>query len=549
MNWNHKTPEKFQIMRGRRSSVRRYFGGSKVNGPIRALQAESFGDLMSQFFREPMELDITKGQYSRLTKEDRNKAKECFHITPATFRKSPSSRRTSEALVCNLIFLDIDEEKDGGCPAAKYVNDRDLLTAALAPFAFAAYTTASSTPEKPRMRIVVSANNIPPSRYPEAVVNIAARMGLEKVTSESKTAVQPMFVPSIFSDQCAILDYPLIVENKGRAFEVSDLDAPVENERTAEGEGKEELNGEFLRHLKPRDPDITLRTAKKALKFIDPDLDYREWINVAASLKHQFSPDDDEAGYKLFDDWSTNGDKYTSADDTRIKWDSLKANPRDRAPITIGTLIKMAEAGGWKNPKRVNNTKTEEVDIPDFRSCLIHATALATMDIPKRARLLDSWFCQGDLGYIFAARGVGKTWMVMGLLGAVSQKKDFGAWRAGEKKCKVLYVDGEMPLQLTQYRSRTLDMRSGDVTFLHHEKVFDGLETSLNIGREDHRVGISNLIKSEKYDVLVLDNLSALAFGVDENKGEDYDPLKEWLLSLRRQNVTVIVIHHAGKAV
>ena len=535
-------------MKNEKKIVRRYFGGETLNGSVRALKAQNFEELMANYVRTPNELEITHAQFWKMTKAERSKAKEVPYIVPAVFRESPSHRRTDDAIFCNLIFLDIDEEKDGECPAAKFVNDKDSLAEALTPFAFAAYTTASSTSEKPRMRVVVSANDIPLNRYPEAVMNVAKRMGLENVTPESKTAVQPMFFPTIFSDRCPILDDPLLVENKGRAFEVSDLNSPVKSERTEEGEDEEELNGEFLRHLKSRDPEITLRIAKKALKFIDPDLTYCEWVNIAASLKHQFSPEDDEAAYQLFDDWSAYGDKYKSADDTRLKWDSLTANPRDRAPITIGTLFKLAEAGGWKNPKCVNPSKSEAVAIPDFRSCLIHARTLATMDIPKRARLLDNWFCQGDLGYIFAARGVGKTWMVMALLRAVSQKTDLGAWRAGEKKCRVLYVDGEMPLQLTQFRSRTLDMESGDVTFLHHETVFDGLETSLNIGREDHRVGITDLIKSEEYDVLVLDNLSALAFGVDENKGEDYDPLKEWLLGLRRQKVTVIVIHHAGKS-
>lgn len=47
--------------------------------------------------------------------------------------------------------------------------------------------------------------------------------------------------------------------------------------------------------------------------------------------------------------------------------------------------------------------------------------------------------------------------------------------------------------------------------------------------------------------VLILDNLSSLASGVDENKGMDYEPIAHWLLDLRRRQITVIVVHHAGR--
>ena len=43
----------------------------------------------------------------------------------------------------------------------------------IAPFAFAAYLTASSTAEHPRMRIVVHAEAIAPESYPAAVRTVA----------------------------------------------------------------------------------------------------------------------------------------------------------------------------------------------------------------------------------------------------------------------------------------------------------------------------------------------------------------------------------------
>ncbi len=160
---------------------------------------------------------------------------------------------------------------------------------------------------------------------------------------------------------------------------------------------------------------------------------------------------------------------------------------------------------------------------------------------------MDKWLAEGDLGYIFAARGVGKTWMGMPLLAAISKGEKVGLWEAGEIKAPVLYVDGEMPLELTRTRSRGLALGSGDVTYLHHETFFEKNGCSLNIGDPDHREALTELLLKKKFKILILDNLSSLASLVNENKGDEYEPIAEWLLNLRRSKITVIIVHHAGR--
>jgi putative DNA primase/helicase len=48
-------------------------------------------------------------------------------------------------------------------------------------------------------------------------------------------------------------------------------------------------------------------------------------------------------------------------------------------------------------------------------------------------------------------------------------------------------------------------------------------------------------------DLVVLDNLSALYRYGSENDGEDWAPVQEWTLGLRRRGKSVLLIHHAGK--
>jgi len=188
----------------------------------------------------------------------------------------------------------------------------------------------------------------------------------------------------------------------------------------------------------------------------------------------------------------------------------------------------------------------EKPPLLDLSTCLVTAADLRLADLPPRLRLLDRWLCAADLGFIFAPRGVGKTWLAMALPLALSQGRPLGKWQAGDQAIKVLYVDGEMPLELTQQRTRVLGLNEG-VEYLHHETLFETLGCSLNIGLQEHRDAITELMIARGFHCLILDNLSALASGVDENKGSDYEPIGQWLLELRRRKLTVIVIHHAGR--
>lgn len=226
---------------------------------------------------------------------------------------------------------------------------------------------------------------------------------------------------------------------------------------------------------------------------------------------------------------------------------------------------------------------------PPLAQFILTAEQLEALVIPPRPALLDQWLCEGDLGYIYAPRGVGKTWLAMALPGAISCRRPLGLWAAGDEAPEpstesasapsadsapsgsptgpeddstptlvdasapppvpshipVLYIDGEMALKHSKYRARGLDLSK--VHHLHHEHLFNQIGNAVNIGEPEDRQRITNAIIEQGYRVVIMDNLSSLASGIDENKGMDYEPLANWLLDLRRRKITVIVIHHAGR--
>lgn len=307
-------------------------------------------------FRICPTLPLKQKDFLALSKAERNKEKvKLPFMVPACFRQSPSPRVYAEATHCNALLLDIDDSKD----AAPFVKNPSLLYDALLDFNFAAYLTISSTPEAPRLRIVVDAENIPVEQYRAAVESIGVLLALSKVTSESKVAVQAMFAPVMFSDSTDE-QHPLIAHRTdGETFTTNDISAAGTDQYSKNGSNgfhhPEVQSPDALFYLKAPVPEVTLAIAQEALAKIDPDVDRAEWRDVASALRHQFSPHKDEEAYELFDEWSSHGTKYVNEDDTRKMWRSLRPTPAGRMPVTIRSLLHKAKEAGW-NDQRVKDS-------------------------------------------------------------------------------------------------------------------------------------------------------------------------------------------------
>lgn len=328
----------------------KYFQGDSVAGPVHASTAKTFAEVVAAMQRGST-LPITRKVFFSFGKRKRDAVKEVPFFVPAVFKTPQSKRNYGEATVCNLIFLDIDDLPDG-------LPDADTLKAALAPFNFLAYTTASSTPEKPRMRVVVDASNIPLHLYAKAVATIGKLLGLSNVTSESKVAVQPMFLPTRFADSPKGETPVFAVNLDGRPFTTTDIANLPEsqgqspNGKNGNGAHPHEPSEDDLENCVAPNPDFTLDMARSALNTLDPDLPRPKWTLVAAAMRHQFFPKQNEEAFELFDEWSKEGQKYQGEEHTRYIWNSFKQTPKGRAPVTIGTLVKMAEEEGWQDPRK-----------------------------------------------------------------------------------------------------------------------------------------------------------------------------------------------------
>ena len=162
--------------------------------------------------------------------------------------------------------------------------------------------------------------------------------------------------------------------------------------------------------------------------------------------------------------------------------------------------------------------------------------------------LIDDWCLANDLGFIFAARGLGKTWLAMHLAHGMATRHDVGPWKIhGESR--VLYVDGEMAAVDIKFRDHALGEPTENLVYINHELLFERTGAIMNLADYSFQEGLLAYCIEERFTVLFLDNLSTLASGIDENKSIDWEIIRPWLLRLRRAGITVIFVHHAGRII
>jgi hypothetical protein len=191
--------------------------------------------------------------------------------------------------------------------------------------------------------------------------------------------------------------------------------------------------------------------------------------------------------------------------------------------------------------------EAEQSWLDALNAAVVTSSELHDLELIPRKKLLGDWFCEGDLGFIFASRGVGKTWLALAIAQTLSTGGKLGEWEA-HASVKVLYIDGEMPPDLMRSRCEGLDASNDNLQSLNHEILFDRTGKVLNITNREIQDAITQRCLTSAVKVLILDNLSTLASGMRENEADSWELVNNWLLDLRRRKIAVVIVHHAGRS-
>lgn len=198
----------------------------------------------------------------------------------------------------------------------------------------------------------------------------------------------------------------------------------------------------------------------------------------------------------------------------------------------------------------IQKLDVEPEPLPEKFRELLYSAAMNGEDFfakefPKRPPLIGDWFREGDLGFVFAPRGVGKTWFSHMMIAALTSGEDLDDWEV-PGAIKVCLLDGEMPPDDVQERLGRLKANPDNLTVLHHQILFDQAGRSFQLGDHDQRAALLEFVIERKIKVLVIDNLSSVS-NISENDNDEWPTIGNWLLDFRRHGIAVIVVHHAGR--
>jgi AAA domain len=174
---------------------------------------------------------------------------------------------------------------------------------------------------------------------------------------------------------------------------------------------------------------------------------------------------------------------------------------------------------------------------------ILSAPELMAADLPQRREILAPILSSKSLALLYGPRGSGKTFLALGFAWAAATGASFLKWQAPQPR-RVIYVDGEMAAAEMRERLRLFGAIPETLTFVlgdlnpRGEGLPDlgSVEGQLTLGRN----------WGAWPDLLVLDNLSSLV-GRDRNGAECWSAVQRFLIHLRRENVAVLVVHHADK--
>ena len=101
--------------------------------------------------------------------------------------------------------------------------------------------------------------------------------------------------------------------------------------------------------------DVSDDELAKMLSYVDPSCDHETWIRCGMAIHHATQG----SGFNIWNDWSSRGDSYPSAENLMTRWQSFGKSAN---PVQLGTLAHYAKTAGYVDSVEFTPTVNFEVE-------------------------------------------------------------------------------------------------------------------------------------------------------------------------------------------
>lgn len=197
--------------------------------------------------------------------------------------------------------------------------------------------------------------------------------------------------------------------------------------------------------------------------------------------------------------------------------------------------------------------RSKQSQIPNLISLATTADGLLTRPVTPRTYIVNKLIKEKTLIMFYGPRGIGKTLFLMSLAQSISTGTPFLDLQIDHPRF-VLYIDGEMQAEEMKERLELINgpFANNRLRFLLSEDMFGSFFRYLNFAEYIDQEALLNLLAhyeaiTEKPAVIILDNISSLVQGPDENSNTEQSQFLDFLRALRHYGHSIITAHHTGK--
>ena len=165
-------------------------------------------------------------------------------------------------------------------------------------------------------------------------------------------------------------------------------------------------------------------------------------------------------------------------------------------------------------------------------------------EIPPRDHLLGGVMCTTSRWFVFGETGIGKTLLFMDATTAAAIA--FLKW-AGQRRARVMYVDGELPIETFKERMQLIAARYGDdIQFYGYNREDLGDDGLPPLNTEQGQNWLRREIDAIKPDLIIFNSIFCLLVG--SAKEEDtWAPVKTLVRELTRRHIAQIWLNQANE--